>query len=303
MNENRRMPRFSLPFRVHSRSFAGTFLLFSLLAPLAAEALPRHDPVPGGVAVVELNAGGEQRPEVRYNKRKVLVTRHGERWVALVGIPLTVEPGEQSLVEKGAGGDTTHRFQVAGKEYAAQHLTVKRKYVAPDKKQLARYQRDRESIGRAKRSWLASEAVETDFDLPVSGLRSSPFGLKRFYNGEPRSAHKGLDIAAAKGTPVKAPAGGTVVEVGDYFFNGKTVFIDHGRGLITMYCHLDEIDVEPGAAIARGEVLGKVGKTGRVTGAHLHWSVLLNRTMVDPGLFLSEESLATLAPAKKGAGM
>ncbi len=178
-------------------------------------------------------------------------------------------------------------------------MTVKRKYVAPSKKQLARYERDRKSIGRAKRSWVEREEIETDFDLPVQGVRSSPFGLKRFFNKQPRSPHKGLDIAAAKGTPVKAPAAGSVVETGDYFFNGNTVFIDHGRGLITMYCHLDTIGVEPGQAIGRGEPLGTVGKTGRVTGAHLHWSVLLNRTMVDPGLFLSEESLASLVPKKK----
>ena len=279
----------------HIRSLTRTLALLCLLGPLAAQALPRHEPVPGGVALVELTTRGETRPEVRFGKRKVLVVREQGRWVAVVGIPLTTEPGEQTITEKGPI-DIQHTFQVGDKEFAAQHLTVKRKYVAPSKQQLARYERDRKSIGKAKRSWLDAERIETDFDLPVSGVRSSPFGLKRFFNKQPRSPHKGLDIAAAKGTPVKAPAAGTVVETGDYFFNGNTVFIDHGRGLITMYCHLNTIDVAPGTRIERGEILGKVGKTGRVTGPHLHWSVLLNRTMVDPGLFLSEESLATLVP-------
>ncbi|WP_459862413.1 peptidoglycan DD-metalloendopeptidase family protein [Endothiovibrio diazotrophicus] len=285
--------------RVHSRSLADKILLLLLLIPAAASALPRNDPVPGGVALVPLEAAGDARPEVRYRQRKVLVLRDGDQWTAVVGIPLSAEPGEQQVVERQGGRELTHPFHVESKAYTEQRLTVKKKYVAPSAEQLARYRRDRESINRAKASWLTPATIETDFDLPVHGVRSSPFGLKRFFNGEPRSPHKGLDIAAAEGTPVKAPAGGTVVGVGDYFFNGKTVFIDHGRGLLTMYCHLSHIDVEPGQAIGRGEVLGKVGKTGRVTGPHLHWSVLLNRTLVDPGLFISEEDLASLVPTKE----
>jgi murein DD-endopeptidase MepM/ murein hydrolase activator NlpD len=112
------------------------------------------------------------------------------------------------------------------------------------------------------------------------------FGRRRVFNGQNRRPHSGMDIAANEGVPVAAPARGTVIELGDFFFSGNLVYIDHGQGMISMFAHLSEIDVEMGQQIKKGEIIGKVGATGRVTGPHLHWSLGLNGAWVDPSLFL-----------------
>ena len=136
------------------------------------------------------------------------------------------------------------------------------------------------------RSFTARSLPE-QWHPPLSGRYSSSFGKRRVLNGQPRSPHSGLDIAAPEGTPVESIAAGRVAAVGDYFFNGKTVMVDHGQGLISMYCHLSEIEVAPGEEVTPDSVVGKVGKTGRVTGAHLHLSVSLNNARVDPLLFFN----------------
>lgn len=242
-------------------------------------------PVPGGVAAVSLGAAG-QAPWASYQGRRVMVIRDSDKqWIALVGIPLSTRPGRQTLQVQG-GPEAA--FQVRAKEYAAQHITLKnRRQVTPDPEDLKRIERELALQTDAYRSYRDGVVPSNVLlDRPVGGRLSSPFGLRRFFNGQERNPHSGLDFAVPAGTPVKAPAAGRVVLVGDYFFNGKTVFVDHGQGFISMFCHLSVIGVKVGDEVARGAVVGKVGATGRATGPHLHWNVSLNDARVDPAIFI-----------------
>lgn len=266
-------------------------LLLSLGVSAQTPTLPTIAPVPGGVAAVPLG-DAPTAPEVRYRGQKVMVLRQQDHWLALVGIPLDTGPGRERIeVQLPDGSHQTRLFTVHDKQYRTQHLTIKNKrMVNPTKEDLQRIHQDRRSINAALAQWSEPEAVPLAFEAPVPGPRSSSFGLRRYFNGQPRKPHSGMDIAAAQGTPVRAPAPGRVVERGNYFFTGNTVFVDHGKGLVTMYCHLSSIAVQPGDAVKQGDLLGQVGMTGRVTGPHLHWAVSLNHTMVDPALFLADVS-------------
>lgn len=242
-----------------------------------------NKPVPGGVVVVDLGSGATA-PRVRYQEKPVLVIKEdGQRWIAVVGVPLGAQPGEQRLEVDGK----PLAFHVEDREYRAQHITLKnQRQVNPNPDDLKRIERELAEQTDAYRQFSPNQPSNLLFDKPVDGPLSSPFGLRRFFNGEERNPHSGLDFAAKTGTPIKAPAAGKVILTGDYFFNGKTVFVDHGQGLISMFCHLSQIDVKVGDQLARGAVLGKVGATGRATGPHLHWNVSLNDARVDPSIFI-----------------
>jgi murein DD-endopeptidase MepM/ murein hydrolase activator NlpD len=209
--------------------------------------------------------------------------------VAVVGIALATKPGRATLEVERAGRPVEKRtFVVAPVRYAEQRLAVAPGHVELSPEDLARYEREREHLVRVAATFTDAPPSSLRFAQPTPGPRSSSFGLRRVFNGQARHPHSGMDIAAPQGTPVMAAAPGRVIDTGDYFFNGNTVWIDHGAGLLTMYCHLAAIAVQVGDTVAAGTSIGTVGATGRATGPHLHWSVSLNRAMVDPALFLAD---------------
>ncbi len=263
--------------------------LFFFTAKLHAQPLPVHSPVPGGVAILNLGDGSLEKPVVTFNDRPVLVLKNEGQWIALVGIPLKTKPGQYKVNVRRSGEKRTLELTVSAKEYPAQYIKLpkgKERYVSPPPEDLARIKRERKILGKILSQWRPTDQVDTDFHLPVHGRIGSPFGLRRFFNDQPRNPHSGLDLVAPAGTPIKAPADGIVIDRGNFFFTGNAVFLDHGQGLISGYFHMQDIAVKPGQKVKRGDILGTVGATGRVTGPHLHMNVYLNRTKVDPELFL-----------------
>jgi len=255
----------------------------------AAPALPRAAPVPGGVARIALGASPAP-PRARLGRDRVLVVHDGGEWIALVGIPLTAKAGStlQVDVERPDGAPGRFAIAVGPKQYAAQHLKVPRAQVELSPEDLARYERERAHLAGVLGTFSDAAPATLAMVQPVPGPRSATFGLRRYFNGQARNPHTGMDIAAPAGTPVAAANAGRVIDTGDYFFSGRTVVLDHGQGLLSLYAHLSEIEAAAGGAAAAGRPIGRVGATGRVTGPHLHFSVYLNAIAVDPGLFLPD---------------
>ena len=260
-------------------------LLLTLFVAVSAWAAPAHSPRPGGILVVDIAAAEVAAPAVAFDGKPVLVMRDAERWKAVVGVPLGAEPGTVALTVAGNKVPVT----LLPHAYAEQRLKIANKsYVSPGQVQLDRIARERKIIDAALNNFRDVEVRDVSLIAPVEGRRSSSFGLRRFYNEQPRSPHKGMDIAAGEGTPIEVPLDGVVAATGDYFFNGNTVILDHGQGYVTMYCHLSEIAVEEGQSVSTGETLGAVGATGRVTGPHLHFGTYLNGTAVDPAILIRD---------------
>ena len=265
------------------------FFLLTIVGAISAEALPTENRVPGGIAIIELPPS-QTAPQVNFGKYRVSVVKQEQRWLALVGIPLATQAGVQQLTVKLDDRTTQLSFTVKDKQYRTEQLTItNNRQVNPTADDLKRIDAESARTEAALSRYTESLAPDLQLVMPIQGKPSDTFGFRRTFNGEARNPHTGMDIAAPTGTPIHAPADGLITEAGNFFFNGNTLFIDHGSSLATMYCHLSRIDVKVGQFVKRGEIIGLVGATGRVTGPHLHFGVSLNRAMVDPSLFFDQQ--------------
>ena len=251
---------------------------------------PRALVVPGGVVRLSLGPAPERPTAFAGESPQIPLLVLGDmiEWTAVVGIPLSAALGAAHISVAAAPGNPARQvpYTVADKRYREQRLTVSPRTVDLSPENQARYERERDHQAVVMATFSTPLPARLAMQVPTPGRRSSSFGLRRVFNGQARNPHSGMDIAASTGTPITAPLPGKVIDTGDYFFNGQTVWLDHGGGLLSMVCHLSAIDVQVGEAVQTGQRVGAVGATGRVTGPHLHWGVMLNRSMVDPALFL-----------------
>jgi murein DD-endopeptidase MepM/ murein hydrolase activator NlpD len=205
------------------------------------------------------------------------------RWRVLVGIDLDVKPGSYTVSIAADGGrSATHTLAVRPRRFPTRQLKVDEAFVNPPASALERIRRESELLAAVWADTSPEHLWRGPFQRPVPHQANSAFGSRSIFNGQARNPHGGADFLSPAGTAVKAPNAGRVVLARDLYYSGRTVIIDHGLGLGSHFGHLSEIAVTEGAAVAAGDILGRVGSTGRVTGPHLHWSVRIGGARVDP---------------------
>jgi len=254
------------------------FLVFLAFAVVGMAADPPPEVRPGGV----LRWGGSGTE---------LCSHAGRLWAPLDGVcyfPVDLEATREVVVERRRDGKTeTAAVRVGPYPYPEQHLQVEERMVHLSPEDEARAARERQQLAPL---WERESPPRFSLPLrpPLERGEGGNFGSRRVFNGEPRSPHTGLDYRAAAGTPVLAVAPGRVVLVADHFFSGRSVFVDHGGGLVSMSFHLRAVRVEEGQAVSAGQVLGEVGSTGRATGPHLHFGLRWHGARVDPEVLFGE---------------
>jgi len=208
-------------------------------------------------------------------------------FTTLIGVDLEAKPGLVNVIVKSTTSSATLResqirLQIKPKSFKQESFSVAAEFDQLSAEVIERIRKDQDQFSRAFMSSAPERLWEGSFLLPVSSDVTSPFGYRRVINGTPRAPHTGVDLKAALGTEVMAANHGRVVLLGDFFFSGNSLVLDHGGGLYTVYFHLSEFKVEAGAPVRKGDLIGLSGMTGRVTGPHLHWGARLNNARVDP---------------------
>lgn len=237
---------------------------------------------PGEVVVLTIDGATAPVGVRAFNVTWTAFPAGGHRWRALVGIDLGTKPGRYEVTVTSGGAQITRPLTVRARSFPTRRLTVDPALVNPPPDAQARIEREARELEAVWAGSPPDRLWSERFVRPVPDDANSAFGTHSIFNGEPRAQHGGADFLSPEGRPVTAPNAGRVVIAAARYFSGNTVVLDHGQGLFSLLAHLSEIDVKPGDLVPAGAVVGKVGATGRVTGAHLHWTVRLNGARVDP---------------------
>jgi murein DD-endopeptidase MepM/ murein hydrolase activator NlpD len=267
-----------------------SLVLLLLFTPLFGTDLPVNAPYPGGVIVKEVKS--KEVPKAFYGKKELMVlpSDKKESYFVIVGVSLDQKVGKAYSVTLQEGGKSRKLLlELKEKAYQKQYLVIKdERKVSPQKMDMKRINDESRRSREALALFSPRKFISLSMTRPVAVDISDDFGKRRYFNKKPRRPHSGVDMPAPVGTDIVAPLGGKIVEMGEFFFNGNVIFIDHGLGLVSMYCHMNNFSVKKEQYVKKGEKIGEVGVTGRVTGPHLHWGVSLNGSMVDPRLFFTK---------------
>lgn len=242
---------------------------------------------PGELVVITVSAprdaAGEDAIHARAFDRDLAAFRVGDAtWRILVGIDLDVVPGTYPISIEAGHASATHNLVVTGKTFRTRRLRVDPGFVTPPASAAERIAAETQLLDATWQTSAAEHLWTKPFVRPVAEAANSAFGTRSIFNGHPRNAHGGADFLSPAGTRIHAPNAGRVVIARNLYFSGNTVIIDHGLGVYSMLAHLSAFDVHEGEAVESGQIVGRVGATGRVTGAHLHWAMRMNGARVDP---------------------
>lgn len=245
----------------------------------------------GGVIYVKILKMDNQEPSLKWMDKDITLLYRSDKSVyeGFIAADLEQKPGtyDLDLIFEPSGVKKQIKIKVYDKDYGVRRITIADdSKVNLNEKDLARAIREKAIMNKLWGASISAPFWDTPFIMPLDSEVIGPFGRRSIINDQPRSPHTGVDLRGKKGTPVKSSNDGLVVFTGDHFFTGNTVVIDHGAGILTMYFHLDKINVKKGDKISRGEALGTVGSTGRATGPHLHWGIRIDGQRIDPVSFV-----------------
>ncbi|OFZ83365.1 MAG: hypothetical protein A2583_16090 [Bdellovibrionales bacterium RIFOXYD1_FULL_53_11] len=255
-------------------------------------ALSAEEAVNGSVVLLKIvapDSAGEASVEYEGRELPVFPLSNGET-VSLVPVPFDRKPGPS--VVKVRFGDITEikiheiPLRVLDGGYPSEVLRVDPKQIKPPKKYIKRIMRESREIGALYRRITPAVLWNGPFRMPIQSAITSSYGTRRVYNGEVNGFHQGVDLKAARGTPVRASAGGVVAMAKNLYFTGWTVILDHGYGIFTVYGHMNKLKVRRGAKVKAGQLVGLSGMTGRSSGPHLHWGVVVSRVKINPLEFM-----------------